>query len=128
MGRDQARGAGAHFAQAQDGCNPQSNTGAGARPTQTPGCWARLLRSPLPLLGACEGGHISGWGELNLKQKGTARPTSFSPSPSILPSSPTLRRVKPDIVFFGEALPPRFFECAASDFSRCHLLIVMGTS
>uniref|UniRef100_H2LXA0 NAD-dependent protein deacetylase n=1 Tax=Oryzias latipes TaxID=8090 RepID=H2LXA0_ORYLA len=33
--------------------------------------------------------------------------------------------VKPDIVFFGENLPARFF---TSDFPRCDLLIVMGTS
>jgi len=36
--------------------------------------------------------------------------------------------VKPDIVFFGEALPVRFFECLRQDFARCDLLIVMGTS
>jgi len=36
--------------------------------------------------------------------------------------------VKPDIVFFGEALPSRFHRCAAADFSACDLLIVMGTS
>ncbi|MRU29757.1 hypothetical protein FGW84_00170, partial [Xylella fastidiosa subsp. multiplex] len=26
--------------------------------------------------------------------------------------------VKPDIVFFGENLPPRFFSCMQSDFSK----------
>ena len=36
--------------------------------------------------------------------------------------------VKPDIVFFGEALPRRFFECAQRDFQQCDLLLVMGTS
>lgn len=36
--------------------------------------------------------------------------------------------VKPDIVFFGESLPQRFFERAAADFPVCDLLIVMGTS
>ena len=36
--------------------------------------------------------------------------------------------VKPDIVFFGEALPRRFFERAQEDFPRADLLIVMGTS
>ncbi|KAJ1674989.1 NAD-dependent protein deacetylase sirtuin-2 [Spiromyces aspiralis] len=36
--------------------------------------------------------------------------------------------VKPDITFFGEALPSRFFECADKDFGDCDLLIVMGTS
>jgi NAD-dependent SIR2 family protein deacetylase len=37
-------------------------------------------------------------------------------------------KVKPDIVFFGESLPARFFELAAEDFPKCDLLIVMGTS
>lgn len=36
--------------------------------------------------------------------------------------------VKPDIVFFGENLPKRFYECVEGDFSRCDLLIIMGSS
>ena len=36
--------------------------------------------------------------------------------------------VKPDIVFFGENLPKRFFACMQSDFGQCDLLIIMGTS
>ena len=43
--------------------------------------------------------------------------------------------VKPDISFFGERLPERFYERAGlladsvdSDFAKCDLLIVMGTS
>ncbi|XP_063306728.1 NAD-dependent protein deacetylase sirtuin-2 [Pelobates fuscus] len=36
--------------------------------------------------------------------------------------------VKPDIVFFGESLPSRFFSTAKSDFPKIDLLIVMGTS
>ena len=36
--------------------------------------------------------------------------------------------VKPDIVFFGEDLPDRFFELAKRDFPEADLLIVMGTS
>lgn len=36
--------------------------------------------------------------------------------------------VKPDIVFFGESLPPRFFKCVVEDFPKCDCLIVMGTS
>jgi len=35
--------------------------------------------------------------------------------------------VKPDIVFFGENLPERFFQCLP-DFSKCDLLIILGTS
>ena len=36
--------------------------------------------------------------------------------------------VKPDIVFFGESLPERFFQYMNRDFSQADLLIVMGTS
>jgi len=36
--------------------------------------------------------------------------------------------VKPDIVFFGENLPGRFFRLMSDDFPRCDLLVVMGTS
>ena len=47
--------------------------------------------------------------------------------------------VKPDIVFFGEKLPDRFYQlagipafpgmtCDVNDFDKCDLLIVMGTS
>lgn len=36
--------------------------------------------------------------------------------------------VKPDIVFFGESLPKRFFDCVSKDFSNCDLLIILGTS
>lgn len=36
--------------------------------------------------------------------------------------------VKPDIVFFGESLPARFFDCARADLPRCDLLVVIGTS
>jgi len=36
--------------------------------------------------------------------------------------------VKPDVVFFGEALPMRFFGLVPQDFSDCDLLLIMGTS
>eukprot|EP00879_Flechtneria_rotunda_P014274 GHRR01014911.1.p1 GENE.GHRR01014911.1~~GHRR01014911.1.p1 ORF type:complete len:282 (+),score=78.65 GHRR01014911.1:212-1057(+) len=36
--------------------------------------------------------------------------------------------VKPDIVFFGEQLPDRFYEQMDQDFPACDLLLVMGTS
>lgn len=36
--------------------------------------------------------------------------------------------VKPDIVFFGERLPDRFFTLMDQDFGKCDLLIVIGTS
>ena len=36
--------------------------------------------------------------------------------------------VKPDIVFFGEGLPRRFFERASADLPECRLLLVIGTS
>lgn len=35
---------------------------------------------------------------------------------------------KPDIVFFGEGLPKRFFELMSQDFPKCDLLLVIGTS
>ncbi|RXG69854.1 hypothetical protein Avbf_06997 [Armadillidium vulgare] len=36
--------------------------------------------------------------------------------------------VKPDIVFFREGLPRRFYELSSIDFKHCDLLIIMGTS
>lgn len=36
--------------------------------------------------------------------------------------------VKPDVVFFGEALPAKFFRCSQQDFQQCGLIICMGTS
>lgn len=36
--------------------------------------------------------------------------------------------IKPDIVFFGERLPERFFVLSEEDFARCDLLIIIGTS
>ena len=36
--------------------------------------------------------------------------------------------VKPDIVFFGESLPQRFWDCMAKDLPQTDLLIVAGTS
>ncbi|XP_065362316.1 NAD-dependent protein deacetylase Sirt2 [Calliphora vicina] len=36
--------------------------------------------------------------------------------------------VKPDIVFFGENLPEKFYTLPAKDFNKCDLLIIMGTS
>lgn len=36
--------------------------------------------------------------------------------------------VKPDIVFFGENLPDKFYELPDKDFKKCDLLIIMGTS
>jgi NAD-dependent deacetylase sirtuin 2 len=36
--------------------------------------------------------------------------------------------VKPDIVFFGENLPEKFYTLPNQDFKECDLLIIMGTS
>lgn len=36
--------------------------------------------------------------------------------------------VRPNIVFFGEALPSRFWQNIDADFNQCDLLIVLGTS
>ncbi|KAI0237180.1 NAD-dependent protein deacetylase sirtuin-2 [Lamellibrachia satsuma] len=36
--------------------------------------------------------------------------------------------VKPDIVFFGEALPKTYFQAVNEDIPQCDMLIIMGTS
>jgi len=36
--------------------------------------------------------------------------------------------IKPDIVFFGESLPEKYWQLSKEDFPQCDLLIVMGTS
>ena len=36
--------------------------------------------------------------------------------------------VRPQVVFFGESLGPRFFQTLQQDLETCDLLIVMGTS
>jgi NAD-dependent deacetylase sirtuin 2 len=36
--------------------------------------------------------------------------------------------VKPDITFFGEMLPDKFYSMHKEDFSACDLLIILGTS
>ena len=36
--------------------------------------------------------------------------------------------LKPDITFFGEPLPERFFDCLSEDMNKCDLLICIGTS
>lgn len=47
-------------------------------------------------------------------------------------SIPTCKKcnsvVKPDIVFFGEDLPRKFYTLPENDFKECDLLIIMGTS
>jgi NAD-dependent SIR2 family protein deacetylase len=45
--------------------------------------------------------------------------------------APTCRHcggyVKPDIVFFGESLPPKFHRMVKQDMKKADLLLVMGT-
>ncbi|XP_060536684.1 NAD-dependent protein deacetylase sirtuin-2 [Cylas formicarius] len=36
--------------------------------------------------------------------------------------------VKPDIVFFGETLPDKFYNCLRNDFKKCDMLIILGSS
>lgn len=36
--------------------------------------------------------------------------------------------IKPDIVFFGENLPDKFYRHSGSDLKQCDLVIIMGTS
>lgn len=38
------------------------------------------------------------------------------------------KRIKPDIVFFGESLPERFFSLSRKDFRNVDLVLVLGTS
>lgn len=45
-----------------------------------------------------------------------------------LPAAAASGLVKPDIVFFGEQLPDRFYERMEYDLPTCDLLLVMGTS
>jgi NAD-dependent deacetylase sirtuin 2 len=49
---------------------------------------------------------------------------------NVVPKCPSCKKgvVKPDIIFFGERLPLRFFTCSVKDFPKCDLLIIMGTS
>ncbi|UJR11531.1 hypothetical protein I4U23_015712 [Adineta vaga] len=36
--------------------------------------------------------------------------------------------IKPDVVFFSESLPQRYFEYVEKDFAKCDFLIIIGTS
>jgi NAD-dependent deacetylase sirtuin 2 len=36
--------------------------------------------------------------------------------------------IKPDITFFGEGLPSKFYKHINEDFRKCDLLIIIGTS
>ena len=50
-------------------------------------------------------------------------------SPGGVPKCPNCRGVvRPDVVLFGESLPGIFWGRASSDFPKCDLLIVLGTS
>lgn len=42
--------------------------------------------------------------------------------------SPLQGIIKPDIIFFGENLPKRFYKLYKKDLTECDLVIVMGTS
>ncbi|CDK27865.1 unnamed protein product [Kuraishia capsulata CBS 1993] len=47
---------------------------------------------------------------------------------SYVPYAESYGVMKPDITFFGEALPSRFKNCIREDMSKCDLLICVGTS
>lgn len=49
-------------------------------------------------------------------------PIGKDPDRHLLPAA-----IRPDVVFFGEPMPSRFFELNFTDFKACDLLIVMGT-
>jgi len=38
------------------------------------------------------------------------------------------RALRPNVVLFGETLPPAVWEAAVADIERCELLLVIGTS
>lgn len=44
-----------------------------------------------------------------------------------VPYCPCGGLIRPDVVFFGEGLPPRFVDMRNIDMKQCDLLIVMGT-
>eukprot|EP00658_Telonema_sp_P-2_P041696 TRINITY_DN29855_c0_g1_i1.p1 TRINITY_DN29855_c0_g1~~TRINITY_DN29855_c0_g1_i1.p1 ORF type:complete len:186 (+),score=29.48 TRINITY_DN29855_c0_g1_i1:394-951(+) len=54
------------------------------------------------------------------------------PAPSEVPrclhSASCDGALKPDVTFFGEAIPKRLFTCAAVDFPVCDLLLCMGST
>lgn len=52
---------------------------------------------------------------------------ALSPNITRSPVPPSYLRGS-DIVFFGEALPDRFAQCAMQDMKKCDLLLIMGTS
>ena len=45
-----------------------------------------------------------------------------------IPLDSTGQMARPDVVFFGDPLPPGAFEAAYDDACRCDLLIVVGSS
>jgi NAD-dependent SIR2 family protein deacetylase len=49
---------------------------------------------------------------------------------TVVPHCPSCggEHVKPDVTFFGESLPPKFYRYLKSDFDKCDLLIVSGTA
>lgn len=53
-------------------------------------------------------------------------PTSAACLPAVVRHPETKSLVKPDIVFFGEAVPDRVFDCAAQDLPACDLLLVIA--
>jgi NAD-dependent SIR2 family protein deacetylase len=57
-------------------------------------------------------------------------PTDVDYSETIVPFCPECKGafVKPDVVFFGEELPKRFYELVREDLPKCDLLIIAGTS
>lgn len=65
---------------------------------------------------------VDAHGRVHLCARPWPRPRAAAPAPA------PRGLVKPDIVFFGEGLPERFYDLAERDFPACDLLVVMGTS
>jgi NAD-dependent SIR2 family protein deacetylase len=62
------------------------------------------------------------------QEKKSRRQSNDDPSDDDDDMSHSKAIMKPDIVFFGEALPSAFDKCLAEDRNKVDLLIVMGTS
>ncbi|KAI8619852.1 DHS-like NAD/FAD-binding domain-containing protein [Chytriomyces sp. MP71] len=77
-------------------------------------------RETTPLVRGCGAKYTQEW----VRNKIMAHETPTCLNPLCDPHS----LVKPDITFFGEPLPRRFFDCVRTDFAHADAVIVMGSS
>jgi hypothetical protein len=76
--------------------------------------WEVVARGAVPYCPACGDGG---------RNETPPLPSLFCP---LLTTISLRAAVRPDVVFFGEPLPRKFFELNLQDFKTCDLLIVMG--